>query len=157
MARVVDPLIGFMFSLDINGLSGYFTEVSGISSENAVVTHKVVNDEGKEVTLQIPGRAEWGEITLKRGLTSNTEFWDWREKVVTGDVAGARTNCTINMYDRDYNTTFTWTIINAWPSKITGPQIASDSNDFTIEEITIVHEGMYIDAPGIGVPTRAPD
>jgi phage tail-like protein len=156
MAREVDPLIGFMFSLDINGLTGYFTEVSGISAENAVVTHKVVNDEGKEVTLQIPGRVEWGEITLKRGLTSNTEFWDWREKVVTGDVAGARTDCTIKMYDRDYAITFEWTVINAWPSKITGPQIASDSNDFTVEELTLVHEGLYRGDGLTHIPAQEP-
>jgi hypothetical protein len=33
-------------------------------------------------------------------------------------------------------------MINAWPSKISGPQIASDSNDFTVEELTLVHEGL---------------
>ncbi len=153
MARTVDPLIGFMFSLDFNGMTGYFTEVSGISSENAVVTHKVVDETGHEVTLQIPGRIEWGEITLKRGLTTNVEFWDRREKVVTGDVAGARQDCTITMYDRDYATTFMWHLKNAWPSKITGPQIASDSNDFTIEELTIVHEGLIRDGYDSSIPS----
>ena len=52
--------------------------------------------------MQIPGRVEWGEITLKRGLTTNIEFWDWREMVVTGDVASARVDCTITMFDREY-------------------------------------------------------
>jgi phage tail-like protein len=152
MAREVDPLIGFQFSLDVNGMTGYFTEVSGIGTENAVVTHKVVNTEAKEVTLQIPGRVEWGEITLKRGLTDNVEFWDWRESVVTGGVAEARVDCSITMYDREYNPLVTWNIINAWPSKISGPTIASDSNDFTIEELTIVHEGLYRDGYEASIP-----
>jgi phage tail-like protein len=141
MAREVDPLISFQFALDINGMTGYFTEVSGINSTSEVATHKVVNDEGREVVLQVPGRSDGSEFTLKRGLTKNSEFWDWREKVVTGQVDEARR----------------WNFVNGWPSKITGPQIAADSNDFTIEEITIVHEGMYIDAPGIGLPNMAPD
>lgn len=154
MARLVDPLVGFQFALDVNGMTGYFTEVSGIGSENAVVTHKVVTPEGKEVTLQIPGRVEWGEITLKRGLTTNVEFWDWREKVVTGDVAGARTDCTITMFDREYQVAVTWNLINAWPSKISGPNIAADSNDFTIEELTIVHEGLYRDTFSDSIPAQ---
>ena len=50
-----------------------------------------------------------------------------------------------------------WNFINAWPSKISGPQISADSNDLAIEELTIVHEGMWADAPGLGPPNRAPD
>jgi phage tail-like protein len=157
MAREVDPLISFQFALDINGMTGYFTEVSGINSTSEVATHKVVNDEGREVVLQVPGRSDGSEFTLKRGLTKNSEFWDWREKVVTGQVDEARVDGSIVMFNREYVEVRRWNFVNGWPSKITGPQIAADSNDFTIEEITIVHEGMYIDAPGIGLPNMAPD
>lgn len=156
MARLVDPLVGFQFALEIPDVTGYFTEVSGIGSENAVTTHKVVTPEGKEVTLQIPGRIEWGEVTLKRGLTTDTGFWDWREKVVTGDVATARVDCTITMFDREYAPVVTWQLLNAWPSKISGPQIAADSNDFTVEELTIVHEGLYRDDMADSIPAFEP-
>ncbi|MEX1018381.1 MAG: phage tail protein [Litorilinea sp.] len=156
MAREVDPLVGFQFSLDVNGMTGYFTEVSGIGSENAVVTHKVVTTDAKEVTLQIPGRVEWGEVTLKRGLTTNIEFWEWREAVVTGTVATARQDCTITMYDREYAPVVVWNLVNAWPSKLSGPSIASDSNDFTIEELTIVHEGLYRDEMADSIPAQEP-
>ena len=38
-----DPLVGFNFELDVAGKAkGYFTEVSGISSENEVTEHKIV-------------------------------------------------------------------------------------------------------------------
>lgn len=156
MARLVDPLVGFQFALEIPDVTGYFTEVSGIGSENAVTTHKVVTPEGKEVTLQIPGRIEWGEVTLKRGLTTDTGFWDWREKVVTGDVATARVDCTITMFDHEYAPVVTWQLLNAWPSKISGPQIAADSNDFTVEELTIVHEGLYRDDMADSIPAFEP-
>ena len=140
--RLVDPLVGFQFALTVDDVTGYFTEVSGIGSENAVVTHKVVTPEAKEVTLQIPGRIEWGEITFKRGLTTDFSFWVWRELVITGDIVTARRDVTIEMFDRNYNSVVTWTCTNAWPSKLSGPSIASDSNDFTVEELTIVHEGL---------------
>lgn len=142
MARENDPLVGFQFSLTVDGVDGYFTEVSGIGSENAVVTHKVVTEAAKEVTLQVPGRIEWGEITFKRGLTADFEFWTWRESVITGDMAAARKDVSIVMYDRSYAPVVTWNATNAWPSKLSGPTIAADSNDFAIEEMTIVHEGL---------------
>lgn len=153
--RNVDPLISFQFALEINGMTGYFTEVDGISSDNAVATHKVVTPDGKEVVLQVPGRCDGGELTLKRGLTSNMEFWAWRQTVITGDIAGARVDGSIVMFNRQYEEVRRWNFINAWPSKLSGPTIASDSNDLSIEELTIVHEGLYLDAPGIGAPTRA--
>ena len=46
--RLVDPLVGFQFALTVDDVTGYFTEVSGIGSENAVVTHK---DSGKTLAL----------------------------------------------------------------------------------------------------------
>ena len=153
--RAVDPLVGFQFSLTVEGVTGFFTEVSGIGSENAVATHKVVTDAAKEVTIQVPGRVEWGEITFKRGLTEDTQFWDWREMVVLGDTEGARKDITIEMYNRAYEPVVSWTAYNAWPSKISGPSIASDSNDFAIEELTIVHEGLYRDDMTDMVPAKA--
>ena len=32
--------------------------------------------------------------------------------------------------------------VNAWPSKVSGPDIKADGNEYGIEEMTIVHEGM---------------
>lgn len=140
--RDSDPLISFMFALEIGGLTGYFTEVSGISSDNVVATHKVVTPNAKEVVLQVPGRCDGGEITLKRGLTTNFEFWTWREQVIAGNMSEARVDGSIVMFDRSYQEVFRWNFFGGWPSKISGPTIASDSNDFAIEELTIVHEGL---------------
>lgn len=156
MARQVDPLVSFQFALEINNMTGYFTEVSGIVFDNAVATHKVVTPAGKEVVLQVPGRSDGGELTLKRGLTTNTEFWAWREMVINGRVAEARVDGSIVMFNRGYEEVRRWSFVNGWPSKISGPQISADSNDLTIEELTIVHEGLYADAPGIGQPTHEP-
>jgi phage tail-like protein len=153
-ARDVDPLIGFQFSIEVGTIKGYFTEISGIVSDNEVVMHKVVNPQGYEVTLQIPGRANGGEFTLKRGMTKNLDFWAWREMVVSGDIVNARTDVTVTMYNRAYKAVRQWHMLNAWPSKLSGPQISSDSNDVTIEELTIQHEGLYAD--GFSVPTHEP-
>ena len=143
-ALTEDPLLGFNFLLELEGaIAGYFTECSGIGSEHEIVEHKVVDKGGHEIVRKIPGRLKWQDISLKRGLTSDLQIWQWREQCVQGDVKGARKNISISMLDRTYNPVAIWHFANAWPSKVTGPSLKSDDNSFGVEEITIVHEGMY--------------
>ena len=139
-----DPLLGFNFILEIDGaLGGYFTEVSGVGSEHEIVEHKVVDNNGHEVVRKIPGRLKWTDVSLKRGMTSDLQVWQWRETLVKGDVKGARKAVTITMLDRAYTPVAKWHFTNAWPSKVSGPTFKADDNSFGLEEITIVHEGMY--------------
>lgn len=142
-ARDTDPLVGFHFALDIQGIvSGYFTEISGLGSETEVVEHKAVNDKGIEVVQKIPGRWKWTDITLKRGVTSQMDIWTWRKMVEDGNISGARKNGSIIMMDESLKPIAQWNFTNGWPSKVTGPQMQSDTNSFGIEELTIVHEGI---------------
>ena len=141
--RETDPLIGFNYALEIEGkLSGYFTECSGIGSEHEIVEHKVVDDQGHEIVQKIPGRLKWGDVTLKRGITEKMDIWDWRQKVEEGNLGEARTNCSIVMFDRNYEAVARWDFLNAWPSKVSGPEVKADSNEFGVEEVILVHEGM---------------
>jgi phage tail-like protein len=141
--RDTDPLIGFNFRLEIEGkLTGYFTECGGIGSENDIVEHKVVDDGGHELVQKIPGRLKYQDVSLKRGITDTMDIWDWRLLVEQGKMSDARTNCSVIMMDRNYEDVARWDFVNAWPSKVTGPSVKSDSNEFGVEEVTIVHEGM---------------
>ena len=83
-----------------------------------------------------------GDVTLKRGITSDMQIWDWRARVEEGDMDGARTNCSIAMQDRNYKDVARWDFELAWPSKVSGPSLKSDSNEFGLEELVLVHEGM---------------
>lgn len=146
-AHSEDPLLGFNFMLELEGaIAGYFTECSGIGSEHEITEHKVVDKQGHEIVRKIPGRVKFQDVTLKRGITSDMEIWDWRQKVVDGDMNGARKNITISMLDRNYNPVALWNFFNAWPSKVTGPSLKSDDNSFGVEEVSIVHEGMHRDS-----------
>lgn len=143
-AKTEDPLLGFTFALELQGvLAGYFLECSGIGSENDIIEHKVVDKQGHEIVRKIPGRLKWQDVTLKRGITSDMEIWKWRQNVVDGKMSDARKSVSITMFDRKYTPVAIWNFSNAWPSKVTGPQLKSDDNNFGVEELTIVHEAMY--------------
>lgn len=144
MASHEDPIVGFHFAVEIQGaVTGYFTECSGLGSETEIIEHKVMNESGTaEIVMKIPGRMKWEDITLKRGITSNMDVWDWRRQVEDGDVEGSRKSGSIVMFNQQLVPVARWDFDRAWPSKVTGPQPKSDSNEVAIEEMTIVHEGI---------------
>jgi phage tail-like protein len=143
MARDTDPALGFHFRLEVQGrVTGFFTEIGGLGSEHEVIEHKVVDMNGNDLVQALPGRLKWQPVTLKRGLTSVRDVWDWRKMVEDGKVNEARSNGTITMFNQSLQPVAKWDFKNAWPSKVTGPQLQSDSNTFAIEEMTIVHEGI---------------
>jgi len=136
-----DPLVGFHFAVEVQGVvTGFFTECSGLGSEHEVIDHKVVTEQGQEIVMKIPGRLKWENITLKRGITSAMDIWDWRKQVEDGQVAGARHDGSITMFDQELRAVARWEFKNAWPVKVTGPQPKSDSNEIGIEELTLAHE-----------------
>lgn len=141
MAEQVDPLVSFHFAVDLQGvITGYFTECSGLGSEQEVIEHKVVNEKGVEVMLKIPGRLKWENITLKRGITESMDIWEWRQQVEDGDVEGARRDGSITMFNQKLEPVARWDFRRAWPVKVSGPQPKTDSNEIGIEELAIAHE-----------------
>jgi phage tail-like protein len=144
MADREDPLVAFKFGLEIEGkLSGYFTNVAGIGSETEVVEHKITNqDTGETIIQKLPGRLNWNDVSLTRGVTSSLDIWEWRQMVVEGKVDDARTNCSIIAYNQANEAIARWEFVNAWPSRVVGPEMDSGSQTYMFEDVTIVHEGM---------------
>jgi phage tail-like protein len=148
MAEHEDPLVGFHFAVEIqNVVSGYFTECGGLGSEHEIIEHKVVTEGGQEVVMKIPGRLKWENVTLKRGITSSMDIWDWRKQVEDGHIEEARHDGSITMFNHSMDPVARWEFKRAWPVKVTGPQPKADSNEIGIEELTIAHE--YIERVSI--------
>lgn len=133
------PRFVVVLQLEEAGIGGFFTEVSGLGSENAVVEHRDGSD--PDIIRKIPGHLKYSNIVLKRGITNDPSLWQWRRMVEMGNVADARTNGKLTLLERG-SPVATWRFVRAWPSKISGPQLEADGNEIAIEELVIVHEGM---------------
>lgn len=46
--------------------------------------------------------------------------------------------------DEGGNPTMTWTLLNAWPTKVVSTDLKSEGNEVAIESIEIMHEGLTI-------------
>ncbi len=138
-----DPLIGARFALDVDGVvSAFFASASGFNNSSEVVTHQAVDASGKSVIQKIPGDLTWDDLTLTRGITDDSALWDWRQKVIDGDVVGARANGSVIMYNQAGEEVARFNFTNGWPSSWKGPDVSSEDQAVAIEEITIAHEGL---------------
>ncbi len=133
--------LGSQFGLEIDGVElARFTSVSGLGYESEVVTFQDTLADGKIVTRKRPGRINFGDITLKRGLSADNSLVDWYQSVVDGAVE--RKSGSIVIYDQVASEIGRWNFENAWISKWSASDLDAGSDDIMIEEITIAHEYM---------------
>ncbi len=132
-------------ALEANGrVIAYFSEVSGLGSESAVVEFRPgTEDEGNIV--KIPGPITWGNIVLKRGITADMTLWQWRQMVETGDTTEFKIDGSIVIRDIDWNEIPRWEFDRGWPSRVHGffrYKAEFEGAGTSMEELVIVHEGI---------------
>ncbi len=136
-------LSGYQFYLELDGITeALFRECSGLSTENQVIESYQSTKDGKQILKKYPGPLKFGDISLKRGVTSEMNLWAWRKQVEDGKVEEARKNGSIVLYDQANIEVARWNFVNGWPSKVTGPSLNASGNEIAVEELTIVHEGL---------------
>lgn len=80
---------------------------------------------------------------MKKGVFANDNgFWDWYNKIKMNTIE--RQNVVIKLLDESGSPTMTWTLNNAWPTKISSTDLKSDANEVAVESIEIMHEGLTI-------------
>jgi phage tail-like protein len=122
-----------------NEVVAYFQDCSGLSVE--IEVQEYAEGGNNEFVHKLPGRAKYTNITLKRGLTTDTQFMSWRPKFEGGKITVARKNLSIIMFDHAGETMKTWNITDAYPVKWTGPDLRATSMEVAIETLELAHRG----------------
>uniref|UniRef100_UPI004048C750 phage tail protein n=1 Tax=Roseivirga sp. TaxID=1964215 RepID=UPI004048C750 len=119
-----------------------FQEVSGLEAENQVIEYRASNSP-QFSTIKMPSIAKYDNVTLKRGVfVKDNNFWNWYNQIKMNMIK--RQTVTIKLLDEGGNPTMTWTLNNAWPTKITGTDLKSDGNEVAVDTIEIAHEGLTV-------------
>jgi len=138
-----DPTPAFNFLVEIDGIvTAGFSECSGLSSETEVIEYR----EGNERVLgvrKLPGLTRYGNVTLRRGITTNRDLWDWRQTVIDGQVS--RRTVAITLLDESATPVMRWSLREAWIAKIEGPHLRARGNEVAIESIELAHEGLRLE------------
>lgn len=138
------PMPKFRFEVDLGTeLRGVaFQEVSGINVESQTIEYRKSNSPLFS-TEKMPGIAKYGDITMKRGIFVNDNtFWDWHAQIKMNTIK--RRTVIIRLLDESGQTTMQWTLMNAWPTKITSTDLKSDGNEVAVDTIEIAHEQLII-------------
>ncbi len=141
MALHDDSFTGNYFSVEIDGLTlGYFTACSGLSIEFNVMEYKQVLATGRPGIAKYAGRAKYSEVVLKRGFTVDLDLHDWYKEVADAAKATPYKTGAIVVFDRNATEVARFSLLNMWPSKLTGSSLEAGSDTPMVEELTIQHE-----------------
>jgi phage tail-like protein len=127
--------IGSWFSIELdNGVSGFFSDASGLAIEVEVVE---ITDANKDTTTRKrPGTTKYQEINLKRTLSPDKAFWTWAKSIRDGKK-DYRTKGAVVLHDIAGTEIGRWTFDNCWPSKWSASDLDVGTDDLMQEEVTL--------------------
>ena len=138
------PLPKFHFTVKLGSLDNTvsFQEISGLETETQIIEYRH-GDSKQFSTIKMPGIAKTGNVTLKKGVfVKDNNFFKWYDAIKMNTIK--RETVTIQLLDEGGKPTMTWTLINAWPTKISSPDLKSDANEVAVETLELAHEGLTI-------------
>lgn len=136
------PKFYFKVHLGSQDSSVSFQEVSGLDTETQPIEYRH-GDSKQFSTIKMPGIAKFGNITMKKGIFVNdNNFWKWYDAIKMNTIK--RETVVIQLLDESGSPTMTWTLANAWPTKISSTDLKSDGNEVAIETLVLAHEGLTI-------------
>lgn len=140
-----DTGAGWSFGITIDGITFLdIQELDGVKLEIDDIEVKANTTDGKYVNKKIPGRKKAGEITLTRGITADKSWNSWIQQVFDGNVAAARKNGEVSVFDYMGAPVMQFKFINGWPKTVEyGSFKAGDASVMT-EKLTIAHEGLEV-------------
>jgi phage tail-like protein len=142
MPPVSDPYLVSNFRVEIDSIaSATFSEILGLDVSIDIVDYRT-GAAPVSTAEKLPGLARYPNITLKRGLTQNTDLWNWFKNILNG-VSDKR-SMSIVLQDAQHNDVVRWNVTNAWPCRWAGPALHAGSSDIAIEAVEICHEGFQL-------------
>ena len=116
-----------------------FQECTGLSVEVQVLEYPEGGN--NEYVHRLPGAMKYPNITLKRGLTDNPQFLQWRPTIADGKIVVKRKNLSIKVFNHAGETIKQWDVTEAYPVKWSGPDLRAGSMDFVLETVELAHKG----------------
>jgi phage tail-like protein len=152
-AQRFDPYKNFKFRVKWDGkyVAG-ISKVSALKRTTEVVKHREGGDPSS--SRKSPGRTEYDAITLERGVTHDTEFEKWANKVWSlGAGLGAevslkdfRKDLIIEVYNEAGQLAFAYKVYRAWVSEYQAEaDLDANANAVLIQHIKLENEGWERD------------
>ena len=140
--RSNDPFVNFNFLVETGGvLAAGFSEITGMNGETQAVEYR----EGRDIysnTRKLPGLSKYGNVTLKKGVVVDQDFFKWFKTGVDGDIQ--RLDISILLLDEQRQEKVRYNLTAAWPVKFVAPDLKAAANEIAVQSLEIAHEGLRI-------------
>lgn len=135
------PLPGFRFIVSVGKDRMAFNSVSGLDLSFETIEYK----DGTGGHYQMPGQRQALDITLKRGIVlKQSQLFDWISSVSLNQIE--KKDISISMTNAAGTDLYiTWNVVNAFPTKLTGPSLDANGNDVALEEIVMRADRMSVE------------
>lgn len=148
-----DPYKNYKFKVKWDGryVAGV-SKIGALKRTNEVVDHREGGD--PSVVRKSPGQAKYEAITLERGVTHDTEFEKWANKVWNfGSGLGAevslkdfRKDLIIELYNEAGQVALAYKIYRCWVSEYQAlPELDASGNAVAIQTLKLENEGWERD------------
>lgn len=148
-----DPYQNFKFRVKWDGkyVAGV-SKVSALKRSTKPVDHRVGGD--PSISRKSPGRTTYEAITLERGVTHDTEFEKWANKVWNyGSGLGSevslkdfRKDIIIELYNEAGQLVIAYKVFRCWVSEFQAlPELNANGEGVAIQTIKIENEGWERD------------
>jgi phage tail-like protein len=148
-----DPYKNFKFRVKWDGryVAGV-SKVSALKRSTEVVEHREGGD--PSASRKSPGRTKFEAITLERGVTHDTEFEKWANKVWNfGSGLGAevslkdfRKDIIIEFYNEAGQLAIAYKVFRCWASEFQAlPDLDANANAVAIQSLKLENEGWERD------------
>jgi phage tail-like protein len=152
-AQRFDPYKNFKFRVKWDGkyVAGV-SKVSALKRTTEVVKHRSGGD--PSTSRKSPGRTEYEAITLERGVTHDTEFEKWANKIWNfGSGLGAETSLAdfrkdflLEVYNEAGQLVITYQIFRCWVSEYQSvSDFDANANAVLIQHLKLENEGWVRD------------
>jgi len=148
---VVYPFTSFNFAVEINvpGLStqvcsAAFAECDGLEMTMDVKTIREGGNNGRQIRLT--GPLNFGQLTLKRGMTASFDLWDWMSRVQT--EPSLRADAEVVLFAPDGQTERARFILSrCLPVKLKAPPLNAKDGMVAVEEFQLAYESLTLKQP----------
>lgn len=143
------PLPVYNYRVEVAGETVAFSEVSGLDIGYETTTYKESPSEsgipGPRV-MYMPSQPSAVNITLKRGLVRGTSvavFYNWIHSMQINQIE--KKDIMVSLCDENGDTVISWKVVNAFPTKLTGPSFDANSNDVAVESMELMADDVLIE------------
>jgi len=148
---VLYPFTAFNFAVEIRveGVAAQicdaaFSECDGLEMAMDVKTIREGGNNGRQIRLT--GPINYGQVTMKRGMTSTFDLWDWFNLMLTNP--SLRADAEVVIFAANGTTERARFLLSRCvPLKLKSPPLNAKDGAVAIEELQLAYESLSLKKP----------